>query len=67
MKFKSKNAPVTNENVEIIEKGAKEKMEVNYENMLAKKDKVYTIAGKCCESGDLLAEDVYIAKPKRVC
>lgn len=24
-----------------------------------------TIAGKCCESGDLLAEDVLIAKPKK--
>ncbi len=24
-----------------------------------------TIAGKCCESGDLLAEDVYIQKPKK--
>ena len=24
-----------------------------------------TVAGKCCESGDLLAEDIYIQKPKR--
>lgn len=24
-----------------------------------------TLAGRCCESGDLLAEDTYIAKPKR--
>lgn len=24
-----------------------------------------TVAGRCCESGDLLAEEVYLAKPKR--
>jgi len=29
------------------------------------KDFMATIAGKCCESGDLIQEDVMIAKPKR--
>lgn len=31
----------------------------------AKKDFVATIAGRCCESGDLIGEDMLIAKPKR--
>lgn len=30
-----------------------------------KADYLATVAGKCCESGDLLAEDIYIQKPKR--
>ncbi len=31
----------------------------------AEKDFVATIAGRCCESGDLIQEDVQIAKPQR--
>ena len=34
------------------------------QNMLAKKDKVYTIAGKCCESGDIIAEDCQLPQIK---
>ena len=33
---------------------------VNAQNMNAKCDKKYTIAGKCCESGDIIAEDVLL-------
>ncbi len=35
------------------------------DNMLAEKDHVYTVAGCCCESGDLLQEDVSLPQPKR--
>lgn len=34
-------------------------------NMNAKKDFVATIAGRCCESGDLIGEDVKLPKAKR--
>lgn len=34
-------------------------------NATAKKDFVATIAGRCCESGDLIGEDMLIAKPQR--
>ena len=30
----------------------------------AKPDKLVTVAGKCCESGDIIQEDVHIAKPE---
>ena len=33
---------------------------VNAQNMNAKPNKKYTIAGKCCESGDIIAEDVLL-------
>jgi len=33
-------------------------------NMNAKKTNKYTIAGKCCESGDIIAEDVYLPEIK---
>ncbi len=33
-------------------------------NMNAKKTTKYTIAGKCCESGDIIAEDVYLPEIK---
>ena len=35
---------------------------VNAQNMNANCDKKYTIAGKCCESGDIIAEDVLLPK-----
>lgn len=35
---------------------------VNAENVNGKIDKKYTIAGKCCESGDIIAEDVMLPK-----
>jgi len=34
-------------------------------NMNAKKDFVATIAGRCCESGDLIGEDVKLPRAKR--
>jgi len=37
---------------------------VNAENVNGKADKKYTIAGKCCESGDIIAEDVILPKTK---
>ncbi len=38
---------------------------VNAQNMSAKCDKKYTIAGKCCESGDIIAEDVLMPETKQ--
>lgn len=35
---------------------------INAENVNGKFDKKYTIAGKCCESGDIIAEDVALPK-----
>lgn len=35
---------------------------VNADKINEKADKKYSIAGKCCESGDLIAEDVYLPK-----
>ena len=35
---------------------------VNASKMNKKLDKIYSIAGKCCESGDIIAEDVNMAK-----
>ena len=37
---------------------------VNAENANGEPDKKYTIAGKCCESGDIIAEDVVLPKTK---
>lgn len=38
---------------------------INASRAASDKDFVCTIAGRCCESGDLLQEDVAIAKPER--
>ncbi len=35
------------------------------EKMLDKAEKIYTIAGKCCESGDIIAEDCMLPKMKK--
>jgi diaminopimelate decarboxylase len=38
---------------------------INASNPKGRKDTVATIAGRCCESGDLIQEDVEIQTPKR--
>lgn len=38
---------------------------INAENADRKADLVCTVAGRCCESGDIIGEDMLIAEPKR--